>query len=329
MKLAILDDYLDCARRLADWQRIAGRVEITVFTDPIPQDRLAATLAPFDILCLMRDRTALPRTLIQALPNLKFLTYTGGSNLALDGEAAAERGVVMATAGAPNGLEEHFEFIWALIFATLRDIPANDAGMRQGRWQTGFGRALRGRTLGVVGMGNFGARVAEMAGHWRMKVVAWSQNLTEDKAAQHGAVRAESLEALLRQSDVVTIHQRLSERTRGLIGAQQFAQMKPDAVLINTSRGPIVDEAALIAALTNGRIARAGLDVFDTEPLPADHPLRRLPNVVLSPHMGFSTEELLRSFHQQSLENVEAWLDGRPLRLVDPDVVAGRKRPPV
>jgi len=329
-KIAILDDYLNCARTLADWGRLAGRAEVTVFQDPIHEAELADRLAPFHILCLMRDRTPFPRAVIDALPNLEFLTYTGGSNLALDGEAAAQRGVVMSTTGIPpNALEEHTEFVWALILATIRDIPANDAGMRRGRWQSGYGRSLCGRTLGVIGLGNFGTRVAEMGKAFNMEVLAWSQNLTEEKAVQHGATRADSLESLLRQSDVVTIHQRLSDRTRGLIGRAQFAVMKPGAVLINTSRGPIVEEAALIEALRGRRILRAGLDVFDIEPLPPHHPLRELPNVVLSPHMGFVTEHLMRSFYQDSLDNVEAWLNGAPIRVVDPEMVAGRKRPPI
>lgn len=236
----------------------------------------------------------------------------------------------MSTTGIPpNALEEHTEFVWALILATIRDIPANDAGMRRGRWQSGYGRSLCGRTLGVIGLGNFGTRVAEMGKAFNMEVLAWSQNLTEEKAVQHGATRADSLESLLRQSDVVTIHQRLSDRTRGLIGRAQFAVMKPGAVLINTSRGPIVEEAALIEALRGRRILRAGLDVFDIEPLPPHHPLRELPNVVLSPHMGFVTEHLMRSFYQDSLDNVEAWLNGAPIRVVDPEMVAGRKRPPI
>lgn len=330
VRIAILDDYLNCARTLADWRRLDGRAEVTVFREPIPSAELANRLARFDVLCLMRDRTPFPQAVIDALPNLKFLTYTGGSNLTLDGEAAARRGIVMSTTGIPpHALEEHSEFIWALILATLRDIPANDAGMRDGRWQGGYGLALCGRTLGVVGLGNFGSRVAEMARVFKARVIAWSQNLTDEKAAQHGATRADSLEALLRESDVVTIHQRLSDRTRGLIGRAQFAMMKPGAVLINTSRGPIVDEAALIDALRSGHLLRAGLDVFDTEPLPANHPLREVPNVVLSPHMGFITDRLMRSFYQDSLDNIDAWLNGAPIRVVDPDVVAGRKRPPM
>ncbi|MBM3770804.1 MAG: D-2-hydroxyacid dehydrogenase family protein [Acidimicrobiia bacterium] len=329
-KIAILDDYLDCARTLADWGRLAGRAEVTVFHDPIPEAAIADRLAPFDILCLMRDRTPFPRAVLDALPNLKFLTYTGGTNLALDGEAAAQRGVVMSTTGVPpSALEEHTEFVWALILATMRDIPSNDAGMRGGRWQNGYGRGLCGRTLGVIGFGNFGTRVAEMANAFKMEVLAWSQNLTVAKAAQHGATRTDSLEALLRRSDVVTIHQRLSDRTRGLIGRGQFAVMKPGAVFINTSRGPIVDEAALIEVLRGGRILRAGLDVFDIEPLPPDHPLRQLPNVVLSPHMGFVTEQVMRSFYRDSLDNIDAWLNGEPIRVVDPEIVAGRKRPPI
>ncbi|MET0371994.1 MAG: D-2-hydroxyacid dehydrogenase family protein [Sphingobium sp.] len=324
MKIAILDDYLDCALSLGDWSRLPG-CDVSVFCDPIPVDERAAVLAPFDVLCLMRDRMPMPRSLIEQLPNLKFISFTGPSNLALDGYAAAERGIVMSGTGSPNGLAEHFEFIWALIMATVRNIPANDAGMREGAWQTSFGRALHGRTIGILGLGNFGAMVADMAARFGMKVVAWSHNMTEAKAASHGA-RLASFNELLATSDIVTIHLRLSERTHHLIDGPAFARMKRDAVLINTSRGPIVDEGAMIEALQTGRIARAGLDVFDEEPLPTDSVLRTLPNVVLSPHLGFSTEGLLRSFHQQSIENVAAWLDGAPIRIANGDTVAGLGR---
>jgi phosphoglycerate dehydrogenase-like enzyme len=323
VKLAILDDYLDCARVFADWDRLDG-CELSIFRDPIPETDRASVLAPFDILCLMRDRMPMPRALIESLPNLKFISFTGPSNLVLDGYAAIERGVAISNTGSPNGLTEHFEFIWALIMATMRDIPANDAGMRAGAWQSGFGRALHGKTIGILGLGNFGAKVAEMADRFGMTVVAWSHNLTDEKAASHGARRV-AFDELLATADLITTHLRLSDRTHHLIGAAEFARMKPDAVLINTSRGPIVDEAAMIEALRTNRLARAGLDVFDHEPLQPDSPLRSLPNVVLSPHLGFSTEDMLRSYNRQSLENVEAWLAGAPIRVADGDIVAGKR----
>lgn len=326
-KVAILDDYLDCALKFADWSRVAGRAELTVFNAAIAPDRLVETLQPFDAVLMMRDRTHFPRGVIERLPNLKFLSYTAGTNLRLDGAAAEERGIVMSATGSPDAMQEHFEFIWAFILATVRNIPANDRGMREGQWQSGYGQRLLGRTIGIIGLGNFGARIAEIANVFRMNVIAWSANLTDERAAQCGARRCATLEELLRESDVVTIHQRLSERSIGLIGREQFAQMKPTAVFINTSRGPMVDEAALIEALREGRILRAGLDVFHTEPLPADSPLRSVPNLVLSPHMGFITEEVFRAFYRQLLENLEAWLDGKPIRLVDAEMAAGRKRP--
>ena len=325
LKLAILDDYLDCALKLADWDLLRDRVKITVFTDPLPPEQLAERLADFDILCLMRDRTPFPGNLIRALPKLKFISYTGGVNLTLDAAAAAATGIVLSTSLTANSREQHFEFIWALLLATMRNIPRNDAGMRQGLWQTGYSKALFGRTIGIVGLGNFGARVADMAPRFGMQVVAWSQNLTAEKAAAHGARLAPSLEAMLAQADVVTIHLKMSDRVRGLFGPAQFAAMKPGTILINTSRGPIIQEPALIEALASGRLERAGLDVYDLEPLPADHPLRSLPNVVLSPHMGFCTEENMRGYYEQTVGTVEAWLNGAPINVVDADLVAGRK----
>lgn len=326
-KLAVLDDYLGCARTLADWGRLGPEVEVTIFDAPIAEQDRARVLADFDILCLMRDRMPLRAGLVAQLPRLKFVSYTGPSNLVMDGEAVLERGIAVSNTGAPNGLNEHFEFIWALIMATMREIPRNDAAMRAGHWQSGAGRSLHGRTIGIFGLGNFGRMVANMATVFGMNVLAWSHNLTSEKAAAAGATYA-GFEELLARSDVVSIHLQLSERTRGLIDAAALGTMKRDAVLINTSRGPIVDEAALVRALQDGVIARAGLDVFDIEPLPEDHILRSLPNVVLSPHMGFSTEELLGHFHRQSLENVEAWLAGDPIRVADADIIAGRRHGP-
>jgi phosphoglycerate dehydrogenase-like enzyme len=322
MKIAVLDDYLGCASAMADWGSLTD-CETVFFDRPIPEGARTETLAPFDILCLMRDRMPVSRDLIAALPNLKFISYTGSSNLVLDGDAAAERGIAISNTHSTTGRSEHAEFIWALLMATVRDIPGNDRGMRAGRWQTGFGQALRGRTLGVLGLSNFGQAVTRTALHFGMTAQAWSQNLTAEKAAEHGAVRVD-LDTLLATSDIVTIHLRLSDRTRGLIGATELAKMKPGAILLNTSRGPIVDETALIAALSGGRLRRAGLDVFTHEPLEEDHPLRRLPNVVLSPHMGFITEGMLRDWYEQTVENIAAWRAGHPVRIASPDIVAGR-----
>ena len=318
--IAILDDYLDCALALADWSSLDCKV--TVFSEPLPAETLATALAPFEGLVLMRDRTTITRELLAQLPRLRFITYSGPSNLALDGAAAIEAGIVLSNTASPNGLVEHFEFIWALLMATMRNIPAHDAEVRAGGWQSGFGLALHGRTIGVLGMGNFGRMVAEMARRFGMNVLAWSHNLTESAASAVGAELV-SLDELLARSDVLTIHLRLSERTAGLIGAREFALMKTGSVLINTSRGPIVDEGALLDALVKGPLHRAGLDVFAKEPLPVGHALRSLPNVVLSPHMGFSTEELLRSYYTQMRDNVAAWLAGAPARVVNAATIAG------
>lgn len=309
LKLAILDDYLDCARDLADWSDVERHADITVFTEPFGSEQQAVrALAPFDILCLMRDRTPFPATLLRSLPKLRLVTYTGSINRSFDAEAAAALGISVRNATSSRGLEEHAEFIWALIMATARKIAVNDAGMRAGKWQTDFGIALHGKTMGILGLGNFGTRVARFARVFGMEVLAWSENLTAQTAVERGAKYA-SFTELLTQSDVITTHLVLSDRTRNLIGKAEFAQMKPGALFINTSRGEIVDENALVAALQNKVIGGAGLDVFSQEPLPIDHPLRRLPNALLSPHMGFSTRELLTDFHRQTAKNVSDWLD--------------------
>ena len=319
-RLAILDDYLDCAQKLADWSAVEERADITVFTTAFEsREAVRTALAEFDIVCLMRDRTPVDRTLVEALPKLKLLTYTAPVNGALDLEAATNAGIAVCNTGSRHGLEEHAEFIWAFLLATARNFAAYDAAMRQGHWQTGFATAIHGKTLGILGLGNFGSRMAGFARAFGMDVLAWSQNLTEEKAAQHGARKVE-LDDLLASSDIITTHLVLSARTRGLIGAREFALMKPTAIFLNTSRGPIVDEAALIDALQTRRITRAGLDVFEHEPLAVDSPLRQLDNVLLSPHMGFVTQDLLRCFYEQTVEDVLAWMDGTPIRLANPDV---------
>jgi phosphoglycerate dehydrogenase-like enzyme len=314
VKLAILDDYQGVALASADWSRLQGRVEITVFRDHLDDpEAVAARLAPFDVILAMRERTPLPAPLLARLDRLKLILSTGRRNAAIDVEAARSRGVTVCNTGySSHGAMEH---TWALILAAMRHIPAESVSFRQGGWQRTVGIDLKGRTLGVVGLGNIGGKVAQVARAFDMEVIAWSQNLTAEKAEPLG-VRAVDKETLFRSADIVTLHLILSGRSRGVVGPAEFAQMKPTAWLVNSSRGPLVDEPALIEALTARRIAGAALDVFDVEPLPADHPFRRLDNVVATSHVGFVTEDTYRIFYGDCVENLIAWLDGNPIRTV-------------
>ncbi len=315
MKVAILDDYLHCARDVADWSRVASRAEITVLTEPIgPPDRVVEALRDFEILCLMRDRQPLAADTLAALPKLAFISFTGSRNATLDTAAALARGIrVSYTTGGVTASTT--ELIWALIMSTVRQLPANEASLRSGHWQATLGSVLGGKTLGIIGLGRLGQRIAEFGRCFDMSVVAWSPHLTDERAAAAGARRVERDE-LLSTADVVTIHVPLNSGTRGLIAADEIALMKPTAFLVNTSRGPIVDERSLIRALHAGTIAGAGLDVYDTEPLPADHPLLAAPNTVLLPHLGFVSRENLALFYQNSADNIAAFLDGAPVRVV-------------
>lgn len=325
MKLAILDDYQRLALGLADWDRLKKRgVEITVFHDAFASaDAAAATLAPFDMLCLMRERTPFPRTLIERLPNLKFIALTGLRAPSLDTAACTARRIPVSNTGVGSTNAPTAELTWLLVIAAARDFAKAERGMRAGRWHDGIagGMILEGKRLGLLGLGKLGARVAGYAKAFGMDVVAWSQNLTPARAAEAGA-RQVTKEELLATSDVVSIHLVLSERTRGLVGAAEFDNIKPGAILVNTSRGPIVDEAALLAALQSGRLGHAALDVYAIEPLPVDHPLRRLDNVTLSPHLGYVSEDVFRVFYRDALEDIEAWLDGAPIRVLNPEALA-------
>jgi D-3-phosphoglycerate dehydrogenase len=321
LKLAILDDYLHSALQISDWSRLQGRCSIQVFDRNLGlPDEAAEALAPFDILCLMRERMALPRTLLERLPNLKFVAATGPHNRTIDFSCATERGIPVSHTGVvPGGVHATPELAWGLVLATARHIAFEDRKMRQGGWQNTLGMTLHGRTLGLLGLGRIGRRMAEYGRAFGMRVIAWSQNLTEEAAAAAGATRVEK-DALFKQSDVLSIHLVLSGRSTGLVGARKLALMQPSAYLINTSRGPIVDEAALLAALQENRIAGAGLDVFDQEPMADDHPFRRLDNVVLTPHLGYWTSETVRGFYDDTVEAVAAFLDGKPIRLLNPEV---------
>ena len=321
-RVAILDDYAGMALDLADWSPVQTRCEVTVFDRHLSEPEAAEALRPFDVICTLRERIALPRTLIERLPNLKLITIVGGSLPNLDMAAASDCGVLVAHSDFANPRFRSVhdatpELAWGLLIATVRNLAEEHRRMRDGAWQATTGMTLSGKTLGLLGLGRVGERMSEYAKVFGMQVIAWSQNLTDDAAEAFGARRVEKA-ALFEESDVVSIHLVLSERTRGLVGEPELALMKPHAFLINTSRGPIVDEAALVAALGTGRIAGAGLDVYDIEPPPPDHPLRRLPNVTLSPHLGYVTREMLGAFYADTIDAVVAWLDGAPIRIANP-----------
>jgi len=315
LRCVALDDYQNVARKFGDWDRLKGRVELQSITEYIPErEAVAAALKGADIVIAMRERTPFDRALLEKLPDLKLLLTTGLRNAAIDLKAAAERNIPVC--GTESSAVATAELSWGLIFALMRHIPGESQNFRQGGWQRTVGREVFGRRLGILGLGKLGSRVAKAGLAFGMKMSAWSQNLTPERCAEAGVEHAGSLDALLQTSDIVTIHLVLSDRTRNLIGAHELGLMKRDALLINTSRGPIVDETALIAALTEKRIAGAGLDVFDREPLPVDHAFRRLENVVATPHVGYVTEEAYRFFYGQSVENIEAWLAGKPVRVL-------------
>jgi len=315
-RVAILDDYQNVALSSADWSAVARRADITVFRDHVEDlDRLVERLLPFEIVVLMRERTPFPRELIERLPNLRCIVTAGMRNRSIDLAAAAERGIVVS--GTENVGLTTVEHTWALILALARNIPVEDRGVREGAWQLTIGRSLAGRTLGVIGLGKIGARVAGVAKALDMEVIAWSQNLTEERCREVG-VRRVAFADLLRTADVLTVHLVLSDRSRGLIGRDELSMMKPSALLVNTSRAPIVDQAPLREALEQGRIAGAAIDVFDREPLPADDPMRRLPNTVLTPHIGYVTDRNYEVFYGQSVDAVMAYLDGAPIRRLEP-----------
>lgn len=313
-KLAILDDYQGVALEMADWSTLPNDIKITVFRDTLADvDAVAERLAPFEILAAMRERTPFPRPLFEKLPNLKLLVTTGMRNGAIDMKAAADHGVTVC--GTAGNTESTVEMIWALIQAVVRRLPQQDKAAREGKWQTGVGWTLAGRTIGLVGLGRLGARTAAIANFFNMRVISWSENLTAERALECGAELVSRAE-LFSQSDVVSIHLLLSRRTRGLITADDLALMKPDAYLVNTSRGPIIDEKALIDFLRAGRIGGAALDVFDQEPLPKDHPFLGLDNTIISPHMAYVTEENLAAFYLETVEDITAWLNGDPIRVL-------------
>jgi phosphoglycerate dehydrogenase-like enzyme len=315
---AVLDDYQDAALTHADWSPLADRVEVrTLREHHTDQDRLAAELADCEIVVAMRERTPFDAGLLRRLPRLRLLVTTGRRNPSIDVDAAAAQGVtVCGTASSPT---PPVELTWALLLGLARHLTTENRALREGGpWQSTVGQDLAGRTLGLLGLGRIGSRVARVATAFGMDVLAWSPHLTAERAAEGGAELAPGKEDLLRRSDFVSLHLVLSDRTRGLLGEPELRAMRPHAHLINTSRAGLVDRSALLRALREGWIAGAGLDVFDTEPLPADDPLRSLPNVLATPHLGYVTEGNYRTFYGEVVEDIAAYLDGDPVRVLRP-----------
>ncbi len=310
----ILDDYQQAALALADWSRLSDRVAVSAVAAHIPdRDALVARIAEAEILVIMRERTPFPAALLERLPRLELLVTSGMRNLAIDVAAARGRGITVC--GTESSPTPPTELTWALILGLARQLPRENHNLRTGGpWQSTIGTDLAGATLGILGLGKIGARVAAIGHAFGMRVIAWSPNLDEARAAAAGVARAASKEALLEASDVVTIHLVLGDRTRGLLGAAELRRMRPTAYLVNTARAPIVDQAALVQALREGWIAGAGLDVFETEPLPDDSPFRGLPNVLALPHLGYVSRDNYRTFFTQAVEDIEAWLGGTPVR---------------
>lgn len=312
LKIAILDDYQNVALTVADWSSLDA--EIVVFTEPFADaDEAVRAMAGFDVVVAMRERTRFPAEVLEQLPDLRLLVSTGPRNAAIDLAAAQRLGVTVC--GTGYSARPTVELTWALILAAARNLPEEAASVRAGGWQLSLGSGLDGKTLGLLGLGRIGSAVASIGQAFGMNVIAWSQNLTAEKAAEHG-VRAVSKEELFAQSDVLSVHLVLSSRSRGLVGAAELAAMKDTAILVNTSRGPIIDEAALIDALRAGRIGKAALDVYDTEPLPADHPLRAVPNALLTPHIGYVSRELYETFYGDAVADIAAFAAGSPVRVM-------------
>jgi phosphoglycerate dehydrogenase-like enzyme len=314
-RIAVLDDYQRNAESFANWPSLEPAAKTVFFHDNVSDlNQLVTRLEPFSVVVLIRERTRFNADLIGRLPNLKLIVTIGMANAAIDVEAAKAHDVVVS---GTDGMDAEATpmLTWALILGITRNLYSEAASVRAGGWQVGIGIDLAGKTLGLLGLGKIGQAIAHYAAAFKMRTIAWSQNLTADKGAQHGVERVEK-DDLFRQADIVSVHLRLSNRTRDLVGESELSLMKPTAYLVNTSRGPIVSEPALIAALQNGRIKAAALDVFDKEPLPPDHPFRFLPNVLATPHVGYVTENTYAHAFQQIVENIASWLDGKPRRVI-------------
>jgi D-3-phosphoglycerate dehydrogenase len=317
MRVAILDDYQNCTLSMADWSPVEKDCEITVFNDHLSdEDEIAARLADFEIVCAMRERTRFGKSQLAKLPKLKLLISSGMRNRSFDVAAAAERGIVCC--GTPSVGAPTTDIAWGLIIGLLRNIPKEDAAVRRGEWQSTVGPGLHGKTLGIAGLGKLGSKMATIGKAFDMDVIAWSQNLTQARCDEFG-VGLVTKEELMKRSDVITIHLILSDRTRGAIGRDELALMKPGAILVNTSRGPIVDEAALVDALERRAIRGAGLDVYGTEPLPADSPFRRLENTVVTPHLGYVEDSNYRAYFNGYIAAIRGFLDGKPVNVMSAD----------
>jgi phosphoglycerate dehydrogenase-like enzyme len=305
-QIAVLDDYQNAALESADWSVLRDRADITVFQDHLADpDAVIERLLPFDVVCVMRERTPLPRNVIERLPNLKLIASTGPANASIDVAVAGDRGIAVVHTGYRS--DPTVEFTWALILACARHIVTESNSVRSGGWQQTVGVDLRGKTLGVLGLGNVGSEVARIGSAFGMRLIAWSQNMTPEAAKAAGAILV-SKDQLFERADILTIHLVLSSRTRGLVGAAELEKMKPTAWLVNASRGPIVEEQALITALQNKRIAGAAIDVFDIEPLPQSHPFRTLDNVLATPHIGYVSQGLYKTFYEDTVSNIRKWL---------------------
>ena len=307
LAVAILDDYQDVSLAMADWGAVRRHASITVFGDHIADDdRLVERLLPFDIVCVMRERTPLPERILARLPRLKLIASTGIRNASVDVKYAESRGIAVLNTGYTSS--PTVELTWALILCSTRHLIAENASLRSGGWQMKVGVPLYDQVLGVVGLGNVGSRVAAIAKSFGMKVIAWSPNLTEERATAAGA-HLVSKQELFERSDIVSVHMVLGPKTRGLIGDEELTRMKPTAYLVNTSRGPLVDEASLIRVLADGRISGAAIDVFDQEPLPSEHPFRSMDSVLATPHIGYVSRDLYRIFYGDTARNVSTWLE--------------------
>ena len=319
MKVAVLDDYQSVAESLADWSQLPPGAEVTFFSDHLTsEDALAERLAAFNVVMGMRERTPFRRSLLERLPNLRLLVTTGRRNASFDIPAATELGItVCGTDGAGEGPTE---LTWGLILGIVRQIPLEDRLSREGKWGATVGVGLKGKTIGLLGLGHIGSLTARVANAFDMNVIAWSQNLTAERARECGATLVDK-DTLFRDSDIVSVHLVLSERTRGIVGARELALMKPTAYLVNISRGPIVDEAALVDALQRRAIAGAALDTFDVEPLPENHPLLQLDNTLICPHLGYVTDDSYRAMYAGVIEDIRAFASGEPVRAINEDVL--------
>ena len=319
MKIAVLDDYQGIAKDMADWSRLPKDSEVSFFQDHVSnEDELVARLKEFQVVMGMRERTPFPRSVLERLPELQLLVTTGARNAVFDEAAATELGItICGTQGAGEGPTE---LTWGLIIGLLRHIPAEDQQTRQGKWGTEIGVGLKGKTLGLLGLGHIGSLMTRVANAFDMKVIAWSQNLTPARAAECQATYV-GKDTLFQDSDIVSIHVRLSDRTKGLVGAKELSLMKPTSYLVNISRGPIVDEVALIDVLQRRAIAGAALDTFDVEPLPVDHPFLKLSNTLIAPHNGYVTQDCYQAFYGGVLEDIRAFASGEAIRVVNPEVL--------